>query len=322
MTENNSKNGSKFLFKPVQRLGIPTVFPPPAQGKLPVAVQFIIPGLKLGNKDKKSITKLAQICGMEIWGVDMSRAQHEWTKEPATLATFAFYVSGESSEVESMEIIASTSRLLVERFLGLLSFFTGSKLSFVHLQFTTTGKEGQYTLHLPMRRRSSTPPMRIEFPSDIDRLSPSDATFSALFWLRRGLAERDPIETFSSLMVSLQIMARQLVVQEPVVRYCKSCGNKYDSQEPSITSLMRELVVSRLGASTQLFNRLWKARNAVVAHGNKTITAEVVLELTDLKFDAAILAFKGIKLGLGMPLDMPPLPNQSFFITDAFMYLD
>lgn len=305
MTNKNSQEGL-YLFKPAQFLGHPTVFPPPAQGKLQASVQFIVPGLKLGNKDRKRVTQLAHNCGMELWAVDTQRVENKRTKEPATLFTFAFYVSPARSKDENGQVILSTSRLLVERFLGLMSFFAGIRLSFAHLQATTMGKEGHYVLTLPPVGRASTPPIRIDYPDDVTNIVPPDDVFSALFWLRRGLAERDPIDTFSSLMVCLQIMARHIVVRRGA----------------SITSLVRELVESRLGASPHLRRRLWRARNAVVAHGNLPVTAEVLLELTDLKFEAAILAFNSIKLSLGMPIDEPPLPDQRFFVTDAFMKLD
>jgi len=305
MTEDHAQYGT-YLFTPAQFLGHPTVFPPKAQGKLPVSAQFIVPGLRLANKDRKRLTQLAQKCGIDLWAVDTKSAQNERTKESATLFTLAFYVSPASNEDKNGEVAISTSRLLVERFLGLLSFFAGTRLSFAHLQATTIGKEGHYIGVLPPAGRASTPPTLVDFPDDVSNIAPSDDVYSALFWLRRGLAERDPIETFSALMVCLQIMARHIVVRRGA----------------SITSLVRELVVSRLGASPQLFNRLWKARNAVVAHGNLPITPEVVLELIGLKIEAAILAFNSIKLSLGMPMDEPPLLAQTCFETDAYIYLD
>jgi hypothetical protein len=286
-------------------------------------VQFIIPGLKLGKHDKKNITQLAHKCGIDLWAVDTHLTENTRTKEPATLVTFAFYVNPASNEDENKQVIQSVSRLLVERFLGLLSFFLGTKLSAVNMQYTTTGKEeGHYSKILPVSARTSTPRITLKFPVDLENIAPNDDVFSALFWLRRGLAERDPVENFSALMVCLQIMARYLVEKQPVTHHCPSCGAELETQEPSITSRMRELVVSRLGAPPKLFKRLWKARNAIVAHGDQPFTPEVFLELTELKFDAANLAFQSIKLGLGMPLDLPPSPNQAFFVTDAFMYVD
>lgn len=57
-------------------------------------------------------------------------------------------------------------------------------------------------------------------------------------------------------------------------------------------------------------------------HGNLPVTPKVLLELTELKYEAAILAYQSIKLSFGMPLDSPPSPQQLFFMTDAFMYVD
>jgi hypothetical protein len=304
MSGNSQDN--LYLFKPAQNLGEPKIFPPPAQGKIPASVQFIIPGLRLGKRDKENITQLAHKCGVEVYGIDTDLVQNNRTKEPATLVTFAFYVNPASNENENKQVIQSVSRILVERFLGLLSFFVGMKLSAVNMQYTTTGKEkGRYSKILPVYSRTSIPRITLQFPPDLESIAPNDDIFSALFWLRRGLAERDPVENFSALMVCLQIMARYL---EP--------------QEPSDTSRMHELIVSRLGASPELFERLWKARNAIVAHGNRPFTPEIFLELTELKFDAVRLAFQSIKLALGIPLDSPPSPNQAFFVTDAFMYVD
>lgn len=320
MSENSQD--SQSFFKLAQFLGAPKVFPPPAQGKVPASVKFIIPELKLGKRDKENISQLAHKCGVEAYDIDAEIAQNDRTKKPATLVTFAFYIPSAANEDENREAATLTSRLLVERFLGLFSFFVGSKLSAAHTQAITISKEGHYETRLSPIERSSTSPIRVEFPPDLKSIAPSENIWSALVWLRRGLAERDPVDTFSALMVCLQIMARYLVEKQPVTHHCPSCGAELETQEPSITSLMRELIVSRLGANPDLFDRLWKARNAIVAHGNRPLTAEVFLELTELKFDAANLAFQSIKLGLGMPLDSPPSPNQAFFVTDAFMYVD
>lgn len=317
----NSQDDS-YLFKFAQPLGHPTIFPPPAHGKIQASVQFIIPGLRLGDQDKDFITHLAHKCGQDICGININHTENKRTKEPATLVTIAFYVPHTASVDEKERVISSTSRLLAERFLGLLSFFLGIRLSARNIQPTTIGNDGQYTKTLSAVARSSIPSVKIELNADIEDLTISEDIFSALFWLRRGLAERDPVDNFSALMVCLQIMARHIVVQKPTTRLCPSCGTKLETQEPSITSLMRELIVSRLGTPLELFNRLWKTRNAIIAHGNQPVTPETFLDLTLLKFDAAKLAFKSIKLGLGMSLDSPPLINQAFFITDAHMYVD
>ncbi len=64
------------------------------------------------------------------------------------------------------------------------------------------------------------------------------------------------------------------------------------------------------------------ALSSMVFPPRAPVTPEVLLMLTELKFDAVTLAFQSIKLSLGMPLVVPRLPNQAFLITDAFMYVD
>jgi hypothetical protein len=312
MQEN--RGGNFYLFKPTQPLGTPTVFAPQVEGKLSISVQFIIPRFILGKKDKESIDLIARKCVTDLWAIDSSRVENSTTKEKATLFTIAFYGNPQEDTL-------SQSLFIVERFLSLLSFFAGLKLSAIHIQ-PTVMHDGKCSLILPVTQRTSVPKSKMEFPNSLKGIAPNDETFSSMSWLRRGLAERDPVDTFSAFMVCIQIIARQMVNKESSEITCPACGAKLGNAQQSITSQVRELVVSKLGASNELFERMWKARNAVIAHGNLPVTPNVILELTELKFDAANLAYRAIKFSLGMSLDSPPLPNKSFFVTDAFMYID
>jgi hypothetical protein len=319
MDTDSSEN--TYLFNLVQNLGQPSVFPPPMKGKTQASVQFIIPKLKLGNRDNKYINELAYRCGVDVWKTHTQQTSNTRNNKPATFVTFAFYIDSNYKEEDKNNVIMSVSRLLVERFLGILSFLFGMKLSAVHMQYTTVDKYGNYSKILPTATPSSRAPIKITLTDNL-KISPSEDVFSALFWLRRGLAERDPIENFSSLMVCLQIMANHLIPEQTVTRTCPSCGFELDKQQLSITQKVLELLTKNLGASKEISERLWKARNAIVAHGNKPVEAKVFLELTELKFEAVKLAYNSIKLGLGIPVDSPPHPNQSYFVTDAFMYID
>ncbi len=320
----NEQSQDAFLFKPAQFLGSPSVFPPDIQGKVSVAVQFIIPELSLRENDRQPFDNLSRKCGFDVWAFDTRIITNKVTKKKATLITIAFYLSSPpTGEEHPTEILISyKSRLLIERFLGLLAFFMGTRFSVVHPQ-TTIRRNSQYVQILSMARRSDTPySIALALPPKLDNINLSDSIFSALFWLRRGLAERDPIETFSAFMVCLQIIARNIVLLKPSTRHCPSCGAELSDQEPSITSVVRELIVSRLGTPPELFDKLWKARNAVTSHGNLPVTPELLIELTELKFEAAKLAFQGIKMMLDISLDSPQSPSKAFFMTDALMYAD
>jgi hypothetical protein len=310
---------NRFLFQPVQRFGLPKIFPPASENKIPAAAQFVVPGLRIG-KDKPIFVELARSCGSEVWDVSIDSGHNTKTQEQATLFTLAFYIPHLDSQEEIGQSVQAVGRLLVERYLGLISFFGGIKCAFAHLQFTVLDQPDVFRQILPMANRAASPTVGFTAPS-LPKKDISENVFSALFWLRRGLAERDPIETFSSLMVSIQILARELVDIDPIPIKCTSCGHT-THQKPGITSLVRELTTKKLGADPELCSRLWKARNSIVAHGGKTVTAEVLLELTDLKFEAIDLVFRGMNLALGIPLESGPKPNRAFYITDAFMYLD
>lgn len=313
----------KAYFNLAQFLGSPTIMPPVLKGKQSVSVQFIIPSLKLGNRDKDKVIKIGYVCGIELYGIKLYETSNERTKEPATLVEMAFYINPSKTKEETTTILTSTSRLLVERFLGLLSFMMGLKLSAVYIQPNTSLDGKTISKIIPPSSKSTRSPTKVIMPEIIDKITniPEDI-FSALYWLRRGLAERDPVENFSALMVCLQIMAKHLISKKYIPQTCPHCGELLETKESSISSLTRELITSILDAPKDSFKRLWEARNAIVAHGNKPVTAEVFLELADLKMEAMNLAFKSIKLGLGIPLDSPPSPNPNYYITDAFMHVD
>jgi hypothetical protein len=312
-------NSERYWFKITQPLGPPSIYPPEKDGKIAVSVQFIIPGLVVSKKDETQMADLFKLCSDDIWGVSIKTVENSTTKEKASLMTVAFYFAETNRIKEELNTaIQFESRKLVERFLSLLSFFTGIKLCAQQIQ-PTIKRDGHYSLILRQGVRTEMPNAKIEFPKISQ---PSDKTFSALSWLRRGLAEKDPIDTFSAFMVCLQIIARALVKLQGTDIRCKNCGEIVEKREPSITSLVKHLVVTDLKAPEEIFEKLWKARNAFVAHGNADVTPEIILHLTELKFEAADLAFKGIKLLLGIPQDSSLSPNQAFFITDAFLYVD
>jgi len=294
------ESSQEFLFKPVQHLGPPKIFPPPENGKLSIAVRFVIPGLT--SKKKEELARLAHRCGIDLWGVDFENVTNK-TQQSGILVTFCLYIP--LPDEEDSFVVEATARLLVERYLGLLSFCTGLKLSKVALQLLTSKNGEIFHTILPMGSRAPSPPRRHQIPAEIlTGKEISEAVYSALFWLRRGLAERDPIETFSALMVSLQIMASEL---GPLHK---------------VTPCVRCLVTEVLKEEKILFDDLWNMRNAVVAHGNKTVTAEVLVKLTELKFEAGRLVYKALNLALDIPEDRLVKPDAAFYITDTFMYDD
>lgn len=316
MRENTTEELHLFRFSPF--LGIPEIFPEIAEGKVPIAVQFIVPGLEIRKDEEQKYVQLAQKCTTDFYALRMKQVAEQKTKRRDMLFTIAFYINGDAETI-TQEIVYPNSRLVVERFVGLLSFVFGIGLSAIHIQPHVAKNAASRSVRLSPTKLEPQK-VKLEFPS-LENIKSDEDIFAALYWLRRGLAQRDAVETFSALMVCLQIMARKLAEGRPQIISCPKCGYDYKINEATITSQMRELIVDKLDEDPSLFDKLWKARNSI-AHGNQPVTADALVNLTELKFEAIKLAFKSIKLQMGIPIEEKPMPNKSIFITDAFMHTD
>jgi hypothetical protein len=311
----------EFRFKPRQALGFPPVMPPSKTGCIRAAVLFAIPGLHVGQKQQAAVEALFSRLGREVWPSPLKMSRSEDGKQVATIVAIGFHVPDADTPqpvAASTEDIAIT---LVERFLGMLSFLAGMRLVAAHTQTVTQeGDKVSVSLHPVGRAGDTSTPL--EFPDNpFEGRTPSDNVFISLFWLRRALAERDPLDTFAAAMVSIQAIARELVPATPVARACPKCGHSI-TEDAGVSAMVRELVVRKLGAPPDLFVKLWKARSAVIAHGNQPVDAGTFLRLTELKFDAVALCYRAIKLALGLAPDGPPGPAPWFFATSALMYVE
>jgi len=312
---------TEFNYKFVSDLGIPKIIPPDRNKMSSVSVQFVIPGLKIAA-DREEYEILSKKCYSDIWEVDLESSENHNTGQHDTLVTIGFYTPLKPNDRDTYESAKTISILIAERYLGLLSFIAGFKLYYVALQTTLKKKNGNLSKILPANSRSSTEKLKMSIPEKLKADQKlSENIFSALFWLRRGLAEQDPLDTFSALMVCMQILARELVKFEVVSKSCKNCGVELDKSQPSISSLVKKLIVNKLGGDPSTFQRVWKARNAIAAHGNKAVTADVFRDLIALKFETAVLCYNGIKMALSIPVDENPKPSQTFFVSDPFMHV-
>ncbi|MEA1958483.1 MAG: hypothetical protein U9N44_02255 [Chloroflexota bacterium] len=311
-----------FRFKPVQYLGEPLIQAPQKKGFLSATIQFIIPGLYI-NEEGHEFLAISKHCGIDVYDAKLEIVENQDQSQKATLTSIAFYVPKSVENTNIDQEVENQARLLIERFMGILSFFAGKKFSVVNAQTSIIHDDGKVLTKLDPKYKTQTPKVEFNLPEKpFGGQIPSKNIFSALFWLRRGLANRDSLETYASLMVCLQCIARELIKLPADVKYCPKCRAEIEPVKPGITALVHELVVNKLGTPENQFEKIWKARNAIVAHGNKTITADVLLEITELKYTAITLCFDGIKLAMGLAKENPPFPHQVNFVTPAPMYFD
>lgn len=320
-----------YLFKPVQPL-FPSLSAPYDSGKISVNLQFIIPGLHVAEKEKIKYSKMIKKCLDGVWGSHIQALKSKETEAIATLIEIAFYIN--EGEEDSHRSLQNKSRLLIERFLGILSFSAGIKLCAKNIVPTIIGKNSNQMILIP-QAKTEMPRVKFSIPNELyDSSTISDEIFSALFWLRRGLAESDPIDTYNAFMVCLQILARDwwdtgiasgcAPFEQPLLK-CPHCKKDLPKigRYPPITSLFREYVVSKLGASKGDAKEIWGFRNAIAAHGNEpSIDADDFLKITELKFKAAEWAYQGISLALGLTSGNALNPSSNFFVTDSLMHLD
>jgi hypothetical protein len=304
------------LFKPVQFLGRAAITPSKIHGKIGALVQFIIPGLTIGKNNITRFQRLALNCSDIIEKTKFDRVTRDQDKQPATLVTIAFHYMPDSQGEPHKDTAERLGRLIAERFVSLLSFAVGERLSAIHQQVSKVNEDGTLSTHLHPQSKVPGQPRQIEVADILLEKKPSEDIFKALFWLRRGISERDHLNAYAALMVALEILSGILVPPETTIRLCSNCG----AEVSKLTrSSVKSLVVETLGESDELFQRLWKVRNAIVAHGGQAVTANVLADVVELKLEAIPLVFRGLKIAMGIPQDGPPNPSPMVMITDTFL---
>jgi hypothetical protein len=306
------------LTRPRPFLGPPRVLAPRKEGHVSATVQFIVPGLVASAEDRQRALALFEHLEVPVHAAAIERASNEGTGQPGIFVSATFYVPDNAPE-DADRAIDTASALLVERFLGLLSFLAGVRCVAINAQTTRTGEGATFSTTLEPSSRSGQSPARLHWPeTPFVGATPSPHVFNALLWLRRGLAARDPLLTYVALMNGLLSAARDVVGRKPEPGRCSRCGGP-QAQEVSEADWMRELVVEQLGASPELFERVWQARRAALGEDDRAVTAEVLRRLTELKYDAATLCYRAIKRALGTPLDAPPQLDPALFVTSTLM---
>lgn len=305
----------EVVFKPVQFFPA-RITPSKLPGKSGALVQFVIPGLAVNEKDAASFGTLAVNCSDAVEKATFDCVTGDQDKQPGTLVTIAFHYVPAAHEEPQKDTSEKIGRLIAERFVSLLSFAVGERLSALHQQVSKVNEDGTLSASLHPQSKRTDRPRKIEVPDLLLGKKPSEDVFKALFWLRRGLSERDHLDAYAALMVVLEILAAVLVPPETTTRRCPNCG----AEVGTLTrSSVKSLITKTLGGSEELFQRLWKVRNAIVAHGGQAVTADVLHDVVELKLDAIELGFKSLRIAMGMPVDGPPMPSPTVMITDAFL---
>lgn len=296
-------------------------------GKQGATLQFVIPSLRIAGPEASAYQDLVKRCSEAVEHAVLVRAESKEGRD-GTIVSVAFHLEPKASQDETHDEAERIGFLITERFVGVMTFAAGEKLSAIQRQVQLVFEGGRFIARLnPIGKRSKgTRQMQVP-PASLLQVSPNGAVFDALFWLRRGMAERDPLETYAALMVCLQKLAEMLVRKEERIQKCVECRTelscpKCGRRPHSVTHSVKKLVVEKLGGSEKRFRQIWKARNAVVAHGNKPVDTKTLVEVGKLRLEVARLVFRGIKLAMNLNPDGLPSPSQFFSVAPAFMHVD
>lgn len=112
------------LSKPRPFLGPPRVLAPRKEGHVSATVQFIVPGLALAAGERERLVKLFDRLDAGVQAAAIERVANEATGQTGILASATFYVPAKRPD-EAEAAIDTASALVVERFLGVLSFLAG-----------------------------------------------------------------------------------------------------------------------------------------------------------------------------------------------------
>ena len=187
------------MFKP------PDDLPAPDAGKITVCVMFVIPGLNLAKNDAAQFESLANALGHDLCLASFRKTQNDRTKESATLVSLGLSYEDVEDEGLLQAQLESICHSLCERFVGALTFSAGIYFRAICRQFAVRRVGNQYRHTLPTVAKS---PNRLEFKLLPRFWAPDDIhsdVYIALYWLRKGLAERDPVDKYAGLMVCLQV---------------------------------------------------------------------------------------------------------------------
>src|SRR5688572_299691 len=155
MSEEGSLRTS--LSKPRPFLGPPRVLAPRKEGHVSATVQFIVPGLVVSTAERGRLVGLFDRLDAGVQAAAIERVANEATGQTGILVSATFYVPATGPE-DAEAAIDTASALVVERFLGMLSFLAGVRCVAINAQTTRTGEGATYSTTLEPSSRSGQAP--------------------------------------------------------------------------------------------------------------------------------------------------------------------
>lgn len=137
---------------------------------------------------------------------------------------------------------------------------------------------------------------------------------AALRWYSKGLTSEATVDKFAFFWIALESVSMPIKPRQQVFFRCQKCDHEiqkcpkcfYSTKHfPETKERLKELVVSKLKKSLNLFEDLWKARN-MMFHGRTKLTSDEVKALLDTIYELRVLTMEALKLQMGLSKNEPP----------------
>ena len=208
-------------------------------------------------------------------------------------------------------VVADTGRDMFNFFLDLLTFLSGYVVTVLKPPVLThkyLGTNKSRRIQFPTKQTAISPPvpltntflLSVEIDSKVRGI---------LSWVRKGLQEKDVVDSFISLCTSLELLANQFKFEAKLVTRCPKCGHE-TAISPGMRQRVEHFLVKEIGCSDETFKSIWETRN-LISHGGFSRTAKSVRELHQIRDKLLFAIIRGTKRLLKMkssdlPFEEPP----------------
>ena len=156
-------------------------------------------------------------------------------------------------------------------------------------------------------------PTVIDFPSPPIPLTNKDILSKTLdkkkreilAWFRRGLQEKNIINSILAFFISLEILSNQFPCEVTNKKICSKCGNE-TTLKPGTRQKVENLLLNEIRYTPNQFESIWDQGRNKLFHGGLEITADNERELHKLRDDLIVAIVKGMKKLLKLKESDPP----------------
>jgi len=158
-------------------------------------------------------------------------------------------------------------------------------------------------LCFPIQQATLSEPVPLTATTLFTRLIQPDLR-RALSWFRKGLDEKDVVDSFMALTVALEVLSCQFEPPDKTTRRCSACG--YETElAPGTGQRIHHFLTCVIGLSDDKSRSIWDARNRIF-HGGFDRSSERVRRLCETRDDLSLGLVKGFKKLLDLRSSDPP----------------